>query len=210
MVDRYPGYDVLAKRDTVSWNAATRRAIDARLAVEDRPAFLDHVAWLTLKALCDRILPQPPESETGRPPAPLAAYVDRKLRDDRRDGYRNAKLPPLREAWTQGLAALEAEARAAYAQSFAALHPEGRDALIRRMADGELNDAAWGDMPCEVFLTERVQPDIVRAYYAHPNAWSEMGFGGPASPRGYVRLGFDRRDPWEAQPTAEANARAGR
>jgi len=38
----------------------------------------------------------------------------------------------------------------------------------------------------------------VSIYYAHPAAWNEIGFGGPASPRGYVRLGFDRRDPWEA------------
>lgn len=210
MADRYPGYDVLAKRDTVSWNDATRRAVAERLAVEDRPAFLEHEAWLTLKALCERILPQPPENETGRAPAPLAAYVDRKLRDDRRDGYRDARLPPLRQAWTRGLSALEAEARTAYAQPFHALHPHSRDALIGRMARGELTDAAWGDMPCAVFFTDRVQPDIGRAYYAHPNAWSEMGFGGPASPRGYVRLGFGKRDPWEAQPTVEANARVGR
>jgi hypothetical protein len=40
--------------------------------------------------------------------------------------------------------------------------------------------------------------DIVVAYYAHPTAWNEIGFGGPASPRGYVRMGFDKRDPWEA------------
>jgi hypothetical protein len=38
----------------------------------------------------------------------------------------------------------------------------------------------------------------VLAYYSHPTAWSEIGFGGPASPRGYVRMGFNRRDPWEA------------
>ena len=31
-----------------------------------------------------------------------------------------------------------------------------------------------------------------------PTAWNEIGFGGPASPRGYVRMGLDRRDPWEA------------
>ena len=52
--------------------------------------------------------------------------------------------------------------------------------------------------------------DIVSAYYAHPTAWSEIGFGGPASPRGYVRMDFDRRDPWEAaeaQPGREARAR---
>lgn len=209
MAEPYPGYDVLAKRDTVSWNDVTRRVIVARLAVEDRPAFLDHHAWLTLKALCDRILPQPPESESGFAPAPLAAYVDRKLRDDRRDGYRDARLPPLREAWTRGLAALEAEAQAAYAQAFTALHPDSQDALIAKMARGELKHPAWGDMPCEVFFKDRVQPDIGRAYYAHPNAWSEMGFGGPAGPRGYVRLGFGKRDPWEAQPTLEANARVG-
>jgi hypothetical protein len=36
-------------------------------------------------------------------------------------------------------------------------------------------------------------------YYSHPAAWSEVGFGGPASPRGYVRIGFNTRDPWEAK-----------
>jgi hypothetical protein len=45
-----------------------------------------------------------------------------------------------------------------------------------------------------------VLDEIVRAYYAHPAAWSEIGFGGPASPRGYVRLAAGRQDPWEAPP----------
>jgi hypothetical protein len=40
--------------------------------------------------------------------------------------------------------------------------------------------------------------DVLHAYYSHPTAWNEIGFGGPASPRGYVRMGYDRRDPWEA------------
>ena len=198
MGERYPGYDVLAKRDGVSWNDATRLAVDARLAVEDRPEFLDPRSYRTLQALCERVLPQP----EGVAPAPLAAYVDRKLARDGRDGYRRAELPPIREAWTRGLAALEAEAQAAYAQPFADLHPESRDALIARMAAGDLHDPAWGGMPPKLFFTERVQADVVRAYYAHPNAWSEIGFGGPASPRGYVRLDLGRRDPWEAAEAA--------
>ncbi len=49
--------------------------------------------------------------------------------------------------------------------------------------------------------------DITHAYYAHPTAWNEIGFGGPASPRGYVRMQLDRRDPWEA---AEAKPGGGR
>jgi len=44
----------------------------------------------------------------------------------------------------------------------------------------------------------------------HPASWNEIGFGGPASPRGYVRMNFDRRDPWEAaeaSPGQEDEAR---
>jgi len=30
---------------------------------------------------------------------------------------------------------------------------------------------------------------ILAAFYSHPWAWNEIGFGGPAYPRGYIRLG---------------------
>jgi hypothetical protein len=212
--DRYPGYDVLSKRDSPSWDAQTRVVLDARLAVADEPRFLAPLAWATLKALCDAVAPQPP----GRPAAPLAAYVDRKLLDDRRDGWRPARLPVLREAWTRGLAALEAEAQAAHARAFADLSPADRDALVGAMQTGELRSPAWGDMPSELFFAQRAAADILRAAYAHPSFWSDIGFGGPASPRGYVRLDFDKRDPWEAAEAkpghaahaARENARVGR
>jgi hypothetical protein len=65
-------------------------------------------------------------------------------------------------------------------------------------------------MPAAVFFHNRLLHDVVAAYYAHPIAWNEIGFGGPASPRGYVRLNYDRRDPWEAseaRPGREEQAR---
>jgi hypothetical protein len=66
------------------------------------------------------------------------------------------------------------------------------------MQRGQLDGEGWRGMPCKLFFQHRVIPDITHAYYAHPLAWNEIGFGGPASPRGYVRMGLDRRDPWEA------------
>ncbi|MDD2861718.1 MAG: gluconate 2-dehydrogenase subunit 3 family protein, partial [Acidiphilium sp.] len=56
----------------------------------------------------------------------------------------------------------------------------------------------WDDMKSEEFFDRRVLADIPACYYSHPTAWSEIGFGGPASPRGYVRMELNRRDPWEA------------
>ena len=73
------------------------------------------------------------------------------------------------------------------------------------MQHGELNAAAWGDMAAARSSSRSgMARDIVLAYYAHPTAWNEIGWGGPASPRGYVRMDFNERDPWEA-----AEARSG-
>jgi hypothetical protein len=206
MSERYPGYDVLAKRDTPSWNEPTRRVIAARLAIADEPQFLDAQPWQTLKAICARIVPQPAD----RAPVPMAAMVDRKLANDARDGYRQASLPPLREAWQRGLAALDAEARERHGKRFDELAAADQDALLKAMQESELDHADWGGMPPKTFFTERLTHDILAAYYSHPTSWNEIGFGGPASPRGYVRTGFNRRDPWEAvaaEPGQEPHAR---
>lgn len=194
MTDRYPGYDVLNKRWSESWNEPTRQVIDRRLAVPRGPHFFSSTEWSTLSAVCDRIMPQPKD----RPPVPLAAYVDQKITDRLLDGYRYAQMPPQGEAWQRGLAALDQSANEAHGCAFHELSLEGQDALLQRMQRGELVGDAWGGMPCKMFFDHRVIPDITHAYYAHPTAWNELGFGGPASPRGYVRMGLDRRDPWEA------------
>lgn len=194
MNERYPRYDVLAKRHTPSWNEKTRQVIDERLALPREPRCLSPAEWLVLDAICDRIVPQP----RTRPPVPLAAMVDTKLLEARGDGYRDHRLPPLREAWQRGLHAIDAEARRRHGVGFAALDASEQDALLRAVQQGTVPDGGWDGIPPAIFFAKRLLPDIVSAYYGHPTAWSEIGFGGPASPRGYVRMDFDRRDPWEA------------
>lgn len=207
MRDLFPGYDVLSKRDTPSWNEQTRRVIERRLATDpDFHCFFSDVEWKTLRALCGRIVPQPQERLQL---VPLAAMVDHKMAENAADGYRHVQMPSMQEAWRRGLAALDQEAQAAHGKCFHELIRTQQDALISAMHNGGLGHATWNGMPCDLFFKERVIPDIVKTYYSHPTAWSEIGWGGPASPRGYVRLQADRRDPWEAaeaKPGREAEA----
>ncbi|WP_246089357.1 gluconate 2-dehydrogenase subunit 3 family protein [Paraburkholderia guartelaensis] len=205
---QYPGYDVFAKRDTPSWDAPTRAVIDARRNTPDQARYLAPSRWQTLKALCDTIVPQPANANDAHAPrVPVAALVEGKLLDDRRDGFRDARLPPLREAWETGLSALDAESVAALRAPFASLDDEQRRALVTHMQRGELHSKAWHSMPCDVFFAKRVLHDVSAAYWSHPLAWNAMGFGGPANPRGYVRLYTNRRDPWEAvEATDESDA----
>ena len=208
MADRYPGYDVLRKRNSISWNDQTRAVIDDRLGIdENRHAFFSDPEWRTVRALCDRIIPQP-LMRAGR--VPLAAMLDEKLCGPATEGYRYASLPPMREAWRQGLAALDAESQAQQNRSFPELPVTEQDAVLKNIQKGNVKSDKWDKLPAKAFFTKRVLRDIVGLYYAHPTSWNEIGFGGPASPRGYVRMNFNRRDPWEAseaRPGREERAR---
>jgi hypothetical protein len=198
---RYPGYDVMSKRDTPSWDGKTREVIDQRLKTPGDPRFFDAVQWKCMRALCTCIVPQ----DT----VPLAALVDEKLITGIGDGYRDARLPSMPDAWRIGLAALDEESRARHELPFGSIDNEAQNALIKQMQDGELKCEAWRGMSSALFFSKRVLHDICGSYYSHPHAWSEIGFGGPANPRGYVRMYFDRRDPWdaaEAKPGHEARA----
>ena len=204
---RYPGYDVLAKRDTPAWDPITREVIDKRLGASSQPEFLDDTQWTAAMALCACIVAQP----AGRPAVPVAAMLDARLLENQGDGWRNARLPPLRDAWRTGLSALDDESRAAHGVPFAQLQNAQQLSLLEAMQRGELTSAAWQGMPADLFFSDRVLHDLYGAYYSHPDSWSEIGFGGPANPRGYVRLDKNRRDPWEAieaPPDASAEERA--
>jgi len=61
-----------------------------------------------------------------------------------------------------------------------------------------LSHPAWEGVGANAFFTKRILFDIPCLYYSHLPAWSEMGFGGPAGPHGYVRMELDWRDPREA------------
>ena len=107
-----------------------------------------------------------------------------------------------RNAWKRALAALDEVSVRTHGRPFAILTEQDQDAMLGQMAEGSFEADAMRGMPSKTFWTSHVIHDVVGAYYAHPTAWSEIGFGGPASPRGYVRLGLDRRDPWEPEEAA--------
>ena len=197
---RFPGYDVLEKRDTPSWNEQTRQAIDKRLQDIPPRRFFMPEEWEMLEAIAGRIVPQSgPASER----VPIAPFVDHKLASGRGDGYRLADMPEMGEAWRRGLAAIDDESRLRFGVPFIELMPGRQDDVLHLVQEGKVRSPRWRDLPPGKFFTSRLVKDIVNVYYAHPQAWNEIGFGGPASPRGYVRLGFDRRDPWEAEERDE-------
>jgi len=194
MGELYPGYNVLNKRNSPSWNEQTRRVIDERLAIDpDHHCFFDAIEWQVVRALCDRILPQATEH-----PVPLAAMLDKKIHKNSTEGYRDARLPPIQEAWRIGIRAIDAESIGHFGKRFHETEIKQQTLLLTLVQHGTLDTKNWQGMSPAIFFVKRVLHDLTSLYYAHPTAWNEIGFGGPASPRGYVRMNYDMRDPWEA------------
>lgn len=202
----FPGYNVLDKIATPSWDDATRTVIDSRMSARLVPRFFTSDEWQTIEALCACVIPQ----ASANPEVPLPAMLDAMLFAGIKDGYRNTQMPSPDRAWRIGLAALDDEASRQSGSRFAALAHDAQHALLEAMQSGNLTSSAWQHMPPALFFSARILHDICGAYYSHPHAWSEIGFGGPANPRGYVRLYFNRRDPWEAAEVKNGDIQAAR
>lgn len=195
----YAGYDVLAKWDTPSWDDRTRQVIHKRLVEIPERRFFSESQWRTLEAVVHRLIPQPDRAN----PIPIVPWIDEKLHHNLRDGFRYDNMPPLRDAWRLGLEGIEQESHRLFGADFVSLPSESQDSVLRVVQAGDVTSDAWKHLPADRFFSIILLKEVVGEYYAHPLAWNEVGFGGPASPRGYVRLGAHQRDPWEAAAVHE-------
>lgn len=193
---RYPGYDVLEKWSSADFDDATREVVRRRVVEVSQLQFFTAEEAAALQALADRIVPQ--EDRPAAERVPIVPWIDQKLARDERDGFRDEQLPPQREAWRQALAGLDQAAQALHGVPFAGLGPSKRDSVVGHFASGDMPGATWATLPAKLMFKLMLQR-IVRTYYAHPTAWSEVGYNGPSAIRGHVRVWAGGVDPWEAQ-----------
>lgn len=192
----YPGFSTLDQRSF--WDEATRKIVQARVEQVPPIRFFSTGEAGLLKAVCDRVLPQDDRDEEHK--IPVVNFIDDRLYSDRLDGYRYEGMPPDQEAHRLGLQGIEAVAQHVYGRSFAELAPVEQDAVLKKLHDGDppAGQAIWQRMPVHRYWLLLVK-DVLKAYYAHPYAWDEIGFGGPAYPRGYMRLEGGEPEPWEVR-----------
>jgi hypothetical protein len=193
----YPDFDVAGPdKWRLDWDEKTRHLVLDR--VRNVPPYrffsVDEIALL--EALCARALPQDDRPPTER--VPIAPLIDERLHKNQGGGYRYADMPADREAYRRGLEACDQTARIVFGGAFVQLDAAHQDEVLRLVAAGDPPGAAWQRLPARRFF-QTLLNDVVATYYAHPAAWAEIGFNGPASPRGHMRLGLGKRDPWEAR-----------
>jgi hypothetical protein len=190
----YPGYDIMSQK--AYWDAATRRVVEERLYNVPEIRFFDEVEFFAITAICNRILPQDDRTPDRR--IPIVPFIDDRLYENRIDGYRFADMPSDPDAYRLGIRAIDETARTIHRQPFVDLDSLKQDFILKSIHDGKklAAHAIWEKLSIQRFWHLLVQ-DCVSIYYAHPWAWNEIGFGGPAYPRAYTRLEGGLPEPWE-------------
>lgn len=190
----YPGFSTLSQQ--AFWDEATRDVVLARVEQVPPIRYFSAAEAQLMQAVCNRLLPQDDRVEAHR--IPVVNYIDERLYHRRIDGYRFEDMPHDHEAHRLGLQAIEAIARHMFQKSFVHLGPLEQDMVLKTIHDGNppAGEAIWQQMSIQHYWLLIMQ-DVLDAYYAHPYAWDEVGFGGPAYPRGYMRLEGGKPEPWE-------------
>ncbi|HLJ15561.1 MAG TPA: gluconate 2-dehydrogenase subunit 3 family protein [Bryobacteraceae bacterium] len=192
----YPDFSTLSQQKF--WDAKTREVILDRVNNVPEIRFFSPEEARLLKAVCDRVLPQDDRDESHK--IPIVPQIDKRLYENSHDGYRYEDMPPDGEAFQLGLRAIEEIAQHQYGCGFLEIGLREQDEILRSLHDGKPPAAheIWKRMAVHRFWMLLVS-DCADAYYSHPWAWDEIGFGGPAYPRAYMRLERGEAEPWESK-----------
>jgi hypothetical protein len=197
MYGRYPDYDVLEQ--VSHWDEVTRRVVLDRVEKVPDIRFFSDAEARTLGVFCDLVLAQEKE-----PRVPVLNMVDAKLFAGELDGFRYADMPDDRETWRQVAKGLDAAARQHGSDEFATAPWAVQCQVIQSFSEGGLHGEVWDELPPKRAWTV-VMRAVLSTFYSHPWAWNEIGFGGPAYPRGFARLGVGQRERWEGAPASDVD-----
>jgi len=204
ITDRFPGADILSQQ--AHWDDATREVVLDRVHNVPEFEFFDPDERRTLEALCEWVLPQGHRRMDRH--IPIAPWIDQRCLHGIEDGFRFDDMPPNADAWRLGLAGLDQTSRSLFGDGlrFDVLEDAMARQVLEALRAGSPPGDVWRMLPARRWWVFVALRQITGTYYAHPYAWDEIGFGGPAYPRGYFALNGGFPEPWEPR---EAGERAG-
>jgi len=186
--DRFPGFNVLDQ--TSHWDPVTAGVVLSRVGRPPGIRFFTPAEEATATALCDRLLGQ-----DDQPKVAVVPMIDARLAEQETDGWRYDDMPEDGQAWRDTLRFLDEDSRDAWSHPFVQAAAEDQRAVLQAVQD--LGGKEWHGLNA-AHVWSLWTRYACTAFYAHPAAWNEIGFPGPAYPRGYKNPGVGKREPFEA------------
>jgi len=186
---RFPGLDVLGQAR--HWDPVTAALVTGRLSQPSEVAFFTAAEASCAGDLLSLLTGQEDDEEIS-----VLHMVDARLSAGETDGWRYSDMPEDGQAWRDTLAYLDEDAAGRCGTTFADAPEEDQLKLIQAVQD--LGSEKWHELNA-AHVWSLWTRYACTALYAHPLAWNEIGFSGPAYPRGYKNAGVDKLEPFEVR-----------
>ena len=197
----YPAYDVMALQD--EWDSNTKEIVLKRLGPFPKAKFLKKDEEELIAKIAEHII----YDNRADILQWIVHHSDQKLYSTIGEGDRKPETPSERDLIRQGLKAIYKLAKTKHNKNFLEISTKEQFEIMAALQLGKAEQLPeWSKIP-QKELFKKLAELIVSAYYSHPTIWSEIGYGGPAYPRGYYRVEFGLTDPWE--PKLESANTAG-
>lgn len=189
----YPNYDVMDSLN--EWDPLTQEIVVKRKGPFPAPSFLQEHEVAMLRTIAQHLIYDNRKQVLDY----IVHHFDEDLTSNIGESYRKSQAPPADSLVREGLQAIDKVAQALHGNGFLDIDVKDQFAILASL---QLEKAypipEWSVIP-QKSLFDKLLELTVSAYYSHPTIWSEIGYGGPAYPRGYYRIELGWRDPWEAK-----------
>ena len=198
--DFYPQGTVQALLPTNLVTAATRHALQKRLQkpVVTTPVFFDEGLFITLRAVCSRLIPQPGLERV----VDVAGGLDRTLADGKGNGWRYDALPADEEMFVKGLQGINETSALIFSNRFHLLPVMQQDEVLVSIQAGTATGSSWKTISPALFFEELLSA-IVELYYSHPFAKEEIGEVAMADAKGWQKTGLNELEAHEPKRLKE-------
>lgn len=193
----YPTFNVMEEQD--AWDDHTQAVIQSRLEVRHVVKFLSKEETAVVETIVSHLTGDNRKEIIDY----IVSHIDSMLQQNTGESQRKYGVVPAKELVRKGLPALEHSVLNMYGKRYTDLDTSMQQTVLVQLSQGSLEQASfWVNIPQKP-LFQKLLDWTVEAYCSHPLIWSEIGYAGPAYPRGYMRTQLGQLEPWEAHAQHE-------
>lgn len=187
----YPNFNVLDEQK--AWDEYSRSVVLKRLKPPEPTFLMEHEIDMLRAAVANLIYENRPDIIDF-----IVSHIDNQLASPIGESDRKVGVPAQDALVRKGLAALNATAQSVGGATFDTSPVELQADILQKLQKGHAPVPPEHAGVPQKALFKKLLRLAVDALSSHPTIWSEMGYPGPAYPRGYYRIERGLHDPWEA------------
>lgn len=170
--------------------AITKLVLLTRITEENEaPLFFDEHQFNLLTTVCDILMAQNAGERICNP----AIAIDKRLNENKADGWRYDCMPEDKIAFKNGLKGIDEFSMFLHNKTFLNLTSEEQITVLEKIQKEKITGDSWLNLSASLFFEELLS-EITAIFYSHPLVQQQIGFVGMADAKGWVNIALDSKD----------------